>query len=420
MDRRVVGAPGGIPGGALAWGWTVLLLLLLPLAGTQGDLHAQRGGEELRIQRSSGTASVSIRLVRDHGFLAFGARALEGLGWELEPRDQGIRATFAGGEPVTELTPGSPFLRWGSETVQLAEAPYRLHGQLHLPVQFLVDVLPWKLPDFFRYDPGSLTLQVLDTPDGEPVPGPTPGTELADPTRVVVIDPGHGGRDPGTRGPGGTQEKDVVLGIARALARILTEVEDLEVHLTRDSDVLVPIWQRGELATEWKAGRHGVFISIHANAVPNSRATRGFETYFLSEARTEHERRVAALENAAMEFEEDSDRPQGGDPDLSFILTELRNLDHAHWSSLLAEIVQEELQGVHPGPNRGVKQGPLAVITNSLMPAVLVEVGFLSNREEEQLLTREVFQEDVARAVAQAVQEFFRRYPPGGEWEAGG
>jgi len=229
----------------------------------------------------------------------------------------------------------------------------------------------------------------------------------------VVIDAGHGGRDPGAKGPGGTQEKDVALGIAEALARVLREDPGLEVHLTRDRDELIPLWQRGELATGWKGERHGIFVSIHANALPNSRSTRGFETYFLSEARTEHERRVAALENASMELEDRSGAP-ASDPDLNFILTELRNLDHQHWSALLADLIQRELDPVHPGPDRGVKQGPFAVITNALMPAVLLEVGFITNPEEERLLRQESFQEDSARAVAKAIREFFRRYPPNG------
>ena len=245
----------------------------------------------------------------------------------------------------------------------------------------------------------------------------SPPSVPQDPTRVVVIDAGHGGRDPGTTGRNGVREKDVVLGVALALARILRGEKNIEVHLTRDSDVLSPIWQRGELATEWKGSGHAVFISIHANALPGYHATRGFETYINSEARTDHERRVAALENSAVELEEERDQNPGGDPELGFILTELRNLDHAHWSSLLAEIIQEKLDPVHPGPNRGVNQAPLAVLTNSLMPAVLLEVGFLSNLEEERLLNQRSFQEDVARSVARALREFFRRFPPGGEWE---
>ena len=101
------------------------------------------------------------------------------------------------------------------------------------------------------------------------------------------------------------------------------------------------------------------------------------------------------------------------DEDLGFILRELRNLDHAHWSSLLAEGVQRQLETIHPGPNRGVKQAPLAVLTNALMPAVLVEVGFLTNREEERLISRGEFQGQLAAAMARAIREFFERYPPG-------
>jgi N-acetylmuramoyl-L-alanine amidase len=202
--------------------------------------------------------------------------------------------------------------------------------------------------------------------------------------------------------------------VALALAEALEEEENVQVFLTREDDTLVPIWKRGELATTWKGDRYGIFISIHANALPASSATRGFETYFLSEARTDHERRVAALENAAVEFEDEDGEPVQVE-DMSFILTELRNLDHQHWSALLAEFIQAELARIHPGPNRGVKQGPLAVITNTLMPAVLVEVGFLSNRDEERLLTQADFQRDTARALAEAVRDFFHRYPPSAE-----
>ncbi len=203
------------------------------------------------------------------------------------------------------------------------------------------------------------------------------------------------------------------MAIGRALARNLRDEPNLQVFLTRDTDTLIPIWKRGELATEWRGEHPGIFVSIHANALPNSRATRGFETYFLSEARTEHERRVAALENAAQDYENEDERPSE-DPDLSFILTELRSLDHQHWSALLAELIQGQLALVHPGPNRGVKQGPFAVITNALMPAVLVEVGFLTNPEEESLLTQGTFQVNSATAIGSAVREFFRRYPTGG------
>jgi N-acetylmuramoyl-L-alanine amidase len=206
----------------------------------------------------------------------------------------------------------------------------------------------------------------------------------------------------------------VALAVGRSLARNLRADPDLEVHLTRDSDTLIPIWKRGEMATAWKGDRPGVFISIHANAMPGSRSTRGFETFWLSEARTEYARRLTALENSASDYETPEEGPQETE-DLSFIITDLRNFDHQHWSDLLAEMIQNELADVHPGPNRGVKQGPLAVITNALMPAVLVEVGFLTNPDEERLLGRSAFQEDVAQAISRAVKEFLGRYAGGEE-----
>jgi len=230
---------------------------------------------------------------------------------------------------------------------------------------------------------------------------------------VVIIDPGHGGGDPGAMGPGGAREKDIALAIGFALARELALDPTIEVRMTRDGDVEVPLWERGERATQWKGDRPGVFISIHANALPDRPAVRGFETYFLSEARDEHERRVAAVENAPLVSGSGVGGPLAGDPLLDAILRDLRTFDHQHWSADLADQVQREFGRFHPGPDRGVKQGPFAVITNSLMPSVLVEVGFLTNPEEERLLVRPDFHKEAARALASAIRHFFERYPPG-------
>jgi N-acetylmuramoyl-L-alanine amidase len=230
--------------------------------------------------------------------------------------------------------------------------------------------------------------------------------------RVVVIDPGHGGPDSGARGPGGLREKDVVLQLGLALARELEKRGDYEVHLTRDTDRLVPLWERGERATEIKGDRHGIFLSLHLNA-GSALDAQGFETYFLSEARTEHERRVAALENEAFQVGQSQSGVQ--DRALSGILQELINLDHQHWSAELADMVQKDLAPVQKGPNRGVKQGPLAVLTNALMPAVLIEVGFISNPSEARVLGSSDFQSSAAKAIAKSVDRFFASYPPGAE-----
>lgn len=261
----------------------------------------------------------------------------------------------------------------------------------------------------------ALLCAALAAPASAQLPGtgvsvPSP---VSDPVRVVVIDPGHGGHDPGSVGPEGIEEKDVALAAGLALARALDTIPDLEVHLIRDRDVSIPVWERGDIATRLKGDRPGVMVSIHVNALDDP-GTRGVETYFLSQARTDHERRVAALENAPADAPGDGGVIRYDDPGLAFILNELRNLDYMHWSSDLAALVQDGLAEVHPGRNRGVKQAPLAVITNALMPSVLVELGFITNPAEEQLLADPDFHQDAAQAMAGALVEFFRRYPPGG------
>ncbi len=349
------------------------------------------------VEAPDGGERIPVALHAHQGYAAVGVEALELLGWTILPEGEQLRARLPGGSEI-RFEPGIPFVQWGGQLFQLAEAPYVEAGDLFAPAQLLVDLLPALLPRAYLYDAEARTLRVLQ-PDlwrgGPP---------------LVIIDPGHGGKDSGTRGIGGTLEKDVALGIARVLRDELSADPGLDVQLTRDQDVLVPLWERGENATAWKDGRPGVFISIHANASPSSRATRGFETFFLSEARTEHARRVAALENAALSDGNGPDLPDGSD--LEFILMELRNLGYQSWSALLAEIIQEELKRIHPGPDRGVKQGPFAVMTNTIMPAVLVEVGFISNREEERLLGSEAFQREAAEALAQSVRRFMKRYPP--------
>jgi len=387
-------------GGAL-----VLVLTLLP---------ASAGGQEPASIRVVGPGS-SVRTLeasRARGYLSVPLSAMEGLGWVVERGGGEWRVVHPDGSTV-RLMPEEPLFRWNDRLLQLVDVPYLQDDDLWVPAQLLFDFLPYQLPDEYGYaiGPEGPELRVGRIDAEAP-----PALPAAPRSRVVVIDPGHGGEDLGAVGLGGTYEKNVALAIASALARALEEYPEFDVRLTRDSDELVPLWRRGEWATEVKGDRPGVFMSIHANAL-SDRTSRGFETYFLSEARTEHERRVAAMENAPAHL--DDGEALHPDSDLGGILNELRNLDHQHWSSLLAELTQERLAPVHPGPDRGVKQGPFAVITNALMPAVLVEVGFMSQRDEEQLLASKEFQHDVGVALSEAVVEFFKRYPPGNGAQVG-
>ncbi len=370
-----------------------------------------------------------------HGYPAISASSLEPLGWTVadhEAEGEVLLVHRTGLE--LRFDPGSPFIGWDEELIHLVDSAYWSEEEFFVPLQLIVDLFPGLLPDAYQFDEerfllftegaGSAETPADDTavtPSGREVPRSTLAEEPPVPptwspregppaAAVVIIDPGHGGADAGATGPGGVREKDVALSVGLALARELSTNPTIEVRLTRDRDVGVPVWTRGEWATEWRGDRPGVFVSIHVNALPDRAGVRGFETYFLSDARTEHEQRVAAAENAAVAQDPDSGS-NGFDPLLPGILSDLRAFDHQQWSALLAEEVQWELGEFHPGPDRGVKQGPFAVITNTLMPSVLVETGFITNPEEERLLAGDEFHRESARAIARALERFLERYP---------
>lgn len=230
--------------------------------------------------------------------------------------------------------------------------------------------------------------------------------------RLVVVDAGHGGVDPGARGPNGTREKDVTLAVARQLVTILKQDPSLEVRMTRDRDTLIALRDRTRFANSWRGSgdakngaREALFISIHCNA-SSHRSADGFETFFLSEAKTEDARRVAEMENAAERYETAATPKL--DP-LSFIMHDLRQNKYLRDSSDWAAMVQDRLRSVHPGPNRGVKQAGFVVLDGAFMPAVLVEIGFITNPREERMLAQRDYQKRVAGELAKAIQDFFDR-----------
>ncbi len=227
----------------------------------------------------------------------------------------------------------------------------------------------------------------------------------AETNRLVVIDAGHGGVDPGALGPGGTREKDIALAVARMLAAKLSQDPTLEVRMTREGDTLIALRDRSRRANLWRNGeRPALFISIHCNA-NESRAARGFETYFLAEAKTEDARRVEQMENAAQRYERDEG--DALDP-LSFILHDLRQNKYLRDSNDWAAVIQDELGRVLPTPNRGIKQAGFLVLNGSFMPSVLVEIGFISNPQEETYLRDAGNQRQIADGLARSVRAFFR------------
>ncbi len=218
--------------------------------------------------------------------------------------------------------------------------------------------------------------------------------------RTIVVDPGHGGRDPGARGRAGTREKDVVLQIAKRLAKILKKELHCRVIMTRRSDRYLPLTQRTAIANANKAD---LFISIHANAAP-TRRLRGIETYFLNFALDEDAMRVAARENAT------SEKRIG---ELKSILNDILKNSKVNESSRLARKVQYNLvktlkRRYRSIRNLGVKQAPFFVLIGARMPSILVETSFISNPQEEQRLRSPAYQEALARGIAKGVIQYIQ------------
>jgi N-acetylmuramoyl-L-alanine amidase len=214
------------------------------------------------------------------------------------------------------------------------------------------------------------------------------------PVRRVVIDAGHGGKDPGARGSGGLREKDVTLRIARELRARLARA-GLDVVLTRDRDEYLTLEQRTALANRADAD---LFVSIHANAAPN-RSRHGVETYLLDTRYDRQTARVAARENGTS-IEALSE--------VDMILASLRLGYNERYAARLADHVQgslvRQLRGHHRGTvDLGVKHGPFLVLFMSNMPAVLVEVGFVSNRAEASRLRSDSFARAAAEGIADGI-----------------
>jgi N-acetylmuramoyl-L-alanine amidase len=232
-----------------------------------------------------------------------------------------------------------------------------------------------------------------------------PGRGGMQPLRLVVLDAGHGGHDSGAMGPSGVMEKDVVLDVTRRVARMVEGGLGVKVVLSRDSDVFVPLRERTNFANKQGAD---LFVSIHANAHPQA-VSEGVETYFLSsEASDNAARQVAATENNVVQLESPASRRQGDI--LKSILWDLAQSEFQEESSFMAETVQDSMSKSLNLVSRGVKQAGFYVLGGAAMPAILIEVGFVTNRKEEKKLATPEYREALARAIYAGLAEYKRRY----------
>ncbi|HEX6372067.1 MAG TPA: N-acetylmuramoyl-L-alanine amidase [Longimicrobium sp.] len=385
---------------------TVLLLVLFPCH--PGFLPAQPPPQTWRLVLGGETSLVAEATAR--GYAAFPVSALMSLGAQLSYGGGEVTARFGARE--IRFRVDSPEVLADGRALTMANPVYAADGVVFIPAEFLSAILPQAAGGAVLVDANARIVQAdaaaLSALAAAPAPV-APAVALPQPApqqrRLVVIDAGHGGVDPGAVGPNGTREKDINLQVARRVVEILRQDPTLDVRLTRNRDTLIALRDRARFANSWRGeGQPALFMSIHCNAHP-IRSETGFETFFLSDARTADARRVQQMEDAAEQFEEQRGGPRGP---LDFIMSDLRQNQYLRESSDLAQLIQDRLRPVHPGPNRGVKQAGFAVLVGAFMPAVLVELGFISNRTEEQMLRDPTQQDTFARQLATSVQDFFR------------
>ncbi|MCD4796086.1 MAG: N-acetylmuramoyl-L-alanine amidase [Candidatus Cloacimonetes bacterium] len=260
-----------------------------------------------------------------------------------------------------------------------------------IPVKFLEEILPLIIPDKISYTNNKI---VATTPIDNSI-------------RTIVLDPGHGGKDPGAVSFSKDNfEKDIVLIITRKLEKMLSDSLGVKILLTRDKDEFVSLQQRTQFANGNNAN---LFISIHCNAHYNKKID-GIEVYYLSTAKTDDARAVEALENKVVyEFEGGEEAVKKYD-DLAFILADMAQSEHLEESYDLGMKLQNALVNSTNSYNRGVKQANFYVLRGAFMPAVLVELGFLSNKEEEKKLINSKYQDKLVRSMFEGIRDFKFKY----------
>ena len=326
----------------------------------------------------------------------------EDVRWRAQPTDDGLEILFPG--RTLQLSGRSPRgtdlvrdILIGRDRVRLrlderAEAaePYRVSRGGR--VQLVIDVSQRRDPLFRR------------EPSNETATRAWQGT-------TIVVDPGHGGAETGAIGPGGTLEKDLTLLLARALERRLEASLPVQVVLTRDADVTLDHATRTAIANQ---NRAALFLSIHLNSEPGRSRARGAETFFLDSSASDAAAAAsAAFENQQIEAgvtmaDEGEGQVLGEEDDLGLqlLLWDLAQISHLSKSQRLAALIQQELNVALDLRDRGVKQAPFRVLSGATMPAVLVELGFLSNPEEEALLNDPAYRLSLVDALVDAVVRF--------------
>jgi len=420
------------------------LALFLQTAATVTPANSRRRTQSVATPESvtvrTPARSTSLRIIRIGGvpLISAGklAAALGGKFSSTSPTHYSLTV----GDSHISFTDGVPFAGDDSTIVPMTSAPTMIGRDVYLPLLVVTDLVP-RFFSGYMYDPDAREVRQFnpaarrvvtestatrsDSPAtggtarergeaaaiarvaGEDVRMKRPGR------RLIVVDAGHGGVDPGMHGPigGGPQilEKNITLAVSKLLAEALRNA-GADVLMTRTTDTLIGLYDRGPIANK----AHGdIFVSIHVNATGQRGKAgaddRGYETYFLAEAKTEDAKRVERMENQAVRFETSDAETKKGDP-LNFIINDMAQNEHLRESADLAESIEAGFRKFHPGPDRGVQQADFAVLRGAFMPAVLVEIGFGTNRAEAAYISDVANERKIAQSIAKSILSYMDKY----------
>lgn len=226
---------------------------------------------------------------------------------------------------------------------------------------------------------------------------------------VIVIDAGHGGKDPGTIGVNGTKEKNITLAVALKLGKLLEQsMKGVKVVYTRKTDTFIELYRRPQIANEAEGK---LFISIHCNATERKPSSaRGIEVYLLRPGKEENALRIAERENSVVNLEANYQQRYKKLTEEDFIILTMAQSAYVKYSESFASIAASSIKQLAKMKNRGVKQAGFYVLVGASMPNVLVETGYLSNRDEEKLLRSPEGQQKIAEALLKGIQQYKKDY----------
>jgi N-acetylmuramoyl-L-alanine amidase len=381
----------------------------------------------LQISTAHGVSTIALVQVRGEGPLVSLNALARTLGGTVQRSEPWVTLQVPAGR--FRFLSGTPLVQDGVTLSALPAASRARGDSLLIPLAFVAEILAAPGRQAWSYVPATATL--TEGAAAPPIPSRSSRTTVGNedrnvnpfgirPGHIVTIDPGHGGTDPGNPGkffPRGVTEKDVTLAVGKLVADELRK-KGVQVTMTRTTDTLINLTQR---APKYCQRSCDLFVSIHVNSLdprPGYTDVRGFETYFLSEARTEDAARVQRMENESVRF----DTPEASDPSnkLDFMFKDLQTSEFLRQSQQAAAKIQSYLEEVQDGGNKGVKQANFAVLTTARRPSVLIEMGFATNREDAALMTTRDGQRKLAASIANAIVAALRQYDKESAPTAGG